>query len=151
MIAHPDSTSEEEEDDMALNWGNKGLRELKGLKEQGVNFKRNPQVLSSSTFPPPPPLPPTDLRLHAIPNLKKKRPVQELEEGEVAPQKGTKQQKMAKDPRDKRATSVDSRRSKLGPMRAFSTALGLLGWRWMGLPSLGTPLLGSSKEVILPI
>ena len=114
MIAHPDSTSEEEEDEMALNWGNKGLRELKGLKEQGVNFKRNPQVPSSSTFPPPPPLPPTDLRLHAIPNLKKKRPVQELEEGEVAPQKGTKQQKMAKDPRDKRATSVDSREEQIG-------------------------------------
>ena len=43
-----------------------------------------------------------------MPNLKKKKPVQELEEGEVAPQKGTKQQK-TKDPRDKRATSIDSR------------------------------------------
>ena len=42
VIARPDSTSEEEEDEMALNWGNKGLRELKGCKEQGVNFKRNP-------------------------------------------------------------------------------------------------------------
>ena len=117
----------------------------------GSTLKEIPKSQVPLTFPPPPPLPPTNLGLHTIPNLKKKRPVQELEEGEVAPQKGTKQQKMAKDPRDKRATSVDSRRSKLGPMRAFSTALGLLGWRWMGLPSLGMPLSGSSKEVILPI
>ena len=39
--------------------------------------------------------------------------MQELEEGEVAPQKGTKQQKTAKDPRDKRATSVDSREEQI--------------------------------------
>ena len=32
----------------------------------------------------------------------------------MAPQKGTKQQKMAKDPRDKRATSVDSREEQIG-------------------------------------
>ena len=40
--------------------------------------------------------------------------MQELEEGEVAPQKGTKQQKTAKDPRDKRATSVDSWEEQIG-------------------------------------
>ena len=34
--------------------------------------------------------------------------MQVLEEGEVAPQKGTKQQKIAKDPRDKRSIFVDS-------------------------------------------
>ena len=44
-----------------------------------------------------------------MPNLKKMRPNHELEEGEVAPQKDNKQQKVAKDPRDKRDTSVDSR------------------------------------------
>ena len=32
-----------------------------------------------------------------------------MEEGELAPQKDNKQQKVAKDPRDKRGTSVDSR------------------------------------------
>ena len=37
------------------------------------------------------------------------RPDHELEEGEVAPRKDNKQQKIAKDPRDKRGTSVDSR------------------------------------------
>ena len=50
------------------------------------------------TLPPPPPLLPVELGLKIIPDLKKKRPVQELEEGEVGPQKGAKQQKVAKDP-----------------------------------------------------
>ena len=40
---------------------------------------------------------PTDLGLLAMPNLKKRRPDHELEEGEVAPRKDNKQQKMAKD------------------------------------------------------
>ena len=57
---------------------------------------------------PPPPLP-TDLGLMAMSNLKKRRPDHELEEDELAPRKDNKQQKVAKDPRDKRGTSVDSR------------------------------------------
>ena len=48
------------------------------------------------TLPPPPPLLPTDLGLKAILDLKKNRPVPELEGGEVGPQKGAKQQKVAK-------------------------------------------------------
>ena len=44
-----------------------------------------------------------------MPNLKKRREDHELEEGEVAPRKDNKQQKVAKDPRDKRGTSVDSK------------------------------------------
>ena len=45
----------------------------------------------------------------AMPNLKKRRPDHELEEGEVALQKDNKQQKVAKDPRDRRGASVDNR------------------------------------------
>ena len=45
----------------------------------------------------------------AMPNLKKRRPDHELEEGEVAPRKDNKQQKVAKDPRERRGASVDSR------------------------------------------
>ena len=44
-----------------------------------------------------------------MPNLKKRRSDHELEEGEVAPQKDNKQQKVAKDLRDKRGTFVDNR------------------------------------------
>ena len=41
-------------------------------------------------------------------DLKKKRPLPEIKEGELPLQKGTKQQKVAKDPKDKRSSSVDS-------------------------------------------
>ena len=44
-----------------------------------------------------------------MPNLKKRRPDHELKEGEIAPRKDNKQQKMAKDPRDKKGASIDSR------------------------------------------
>ena len=51
----------------------------------------------------------SDLGLQVMPNLKKRRPDHELEEDELAPRKDNKQQKVAKDPRYKRGTSVDSR------------------------------------------
>ena len=93
MVAHPDR-SFEEEDEMALNrggGGGKGLKEFLAVRNTGLTSKEAPKSKLPPTLPPPPPLPPTDLELHANPNLKKKRPVQELEEGEVPPQKGTKQ------------------------------------------------------------
>ena len=99
----------EEGDEMALNRGNKGLRELLVGRNIGSTSKEVPKSKLPPTLPPLPTLPLIDLRLHANPNLKKKRPVQELEEDEVVPQKGTKQQKMTKDPKDKRATSTDSK------------------------------------------
>ncbi|XP_065619502.1 uncharacterized protein LOC136063278 [Quercus suber] len=91
---------------------------LKGLiakRNKGGTSKDIPQTLPPADLPPhlppppPPPPPPTDLQLQANPNLKKKRPSQDLEEGRVAPRKGFKQQKTAKDPKDKRASSMDSR------------------------------------------
>ena len=42
------------------------------------------------------------------PDLKKKRLVESLEEGEVGPRQGAKQQKVTREPRDKRAPSVES-------------------------------------------
>ena len=41
--------------------------------------------------------------------MKKKRTVEELEEGEVGPQKGVKQQRKTREPNDKRAPSMESR------------------------------------------
>ena len=52
----------------------------KGSTSQEVPKSQVPPIL-----PPPPPLPSIDLGLHTLPNQKKKRPVQQLEEGEVAP------------------------------------------------------------------
>ena len=99
---------------MALTRGNKGLRDLMAARNKGSTSKEVPKPQVPPILPPPPPLLPTDLKLHAIPNLKKKRLVQELEEREVAPQKGTKQQKTAKNPRDKRSISVNSREEPIG-------------------------------------
>ena len=114
VVARPDRSSEEEEDEMALNRGNKGLKELLAGRNTRSTSKEVPKSKLPPVLPPPPPLPPTDLKLHANLNLKKKRPVQEQEEGEVIPQKGTKQQKTVKDPKDKRAISSDNREEHNG-------------------------------------
>jgi len=114
VIARPNSTSEEEEDEMALNQGNKSLRDLMAARNKGLTSQEIPKSQVPPTLPPPHPIPPIDLGLHAIPNLKKKRPVQELEEGEVVLQKGAKQQKIAKDPKEKRTSFVDSREEQIG-------------------------------------
>ena len=55
--------------------------------------------------------------------------------------------KWPKTPRTRGPLLWTARKSKLWPRCAFSNVPGLLGWRWMGLPSLRTPLSGSSKEV----
>ena len=105
IITRVDSDSEKEEEQM----DQKKRPSLKGLlasRNKGGSSKEAPK-----TQPPviPHPPPPTDLGLLPMPNLKKRRPDHELEEGEVAPWKENKQQKMAKDPRDKRGPFVDNR------------------------------------------
>ena len=85
---------------------------LKGLmasRNKGQTSKKAPKTQVAPNLPFPPPSLPADLGLKSISDLRKKRPAEDLEEGEVAPQKGTKQQKKSKDPKDKRAKSVDSR------------------------------------------
>ena len=81
-------------------------------------------------------------------DLKKKRPLQEIEEEELPPQKGTKQQKTTKDPKDKRSSSVDSREEQNQaevclPQRVWSPRLEVDGLAFHGMP-----LLRSIKEVI---
>ena len=87
----------------------KGLRDI--LKGKGAG----PKDALGSQLPlallPPPSPPTTRLGLFPIPNLKKKRKKQELEEGEVVPPKGAKQQKMA---RDKQASYADNREEPSG-------------------------------------
>ena len=81
---------------------------LRGLlaKNKGGSSKEAPKTQPSEIPAPPPP---TDPGLLAMPNLKKRRPDQGLEEGELVPRKENKQQKITRDPRDKRGSSVDSR------------------------------------------
>ena len=95
---------------MALNQ-RRSLRDLMAYRNKGVTSQEVPKSRVPPTLPPPPLPPPlpTDPSLHMMRDLKKKRPIQEIEEGELPPQKGTKQQKIAKDSKDKRSSSVDNR------------------------------------------
>ena len=72
VIARPDGTSEKEVDEMALIWENKSLRDFMAARNKGSTSQEVPKSQVPPIFPL---LPPTNLGLHAIPNLKKKRPV----------------------------------------------------------------------------
>ena len=104
IITQIDSESEEEEEQM----DQKKRPDLRGLlaKNKGGSSKEAPKTQPLEILVPPPP---TDPGLLAMPNLKKRRPNQGPEEGELIPQKENKQQKTTKDLRDKRGSSVDSR------------------------------------------
>lgn len=86
MVALVD-TSSEEEVKMDLK-RRSSLRGFLANRNKGVTPIEIPKAQVSTNLLPPPPL--TDLGLLGNPNLKKKRPMQELEEGEVPPQRGTK-------------------------------------------------------------
>ena len=87
IITQVDSESKEEEERM----DQKNRPGLKGLLASRNKEGSSKEV--SKTQPPiiPPPPPPIDLGLLAMPNLKKRRPDNELEEGEVALWKENKQ------------------------------------------------------------
>ena len=83
MIAYSDGSSDEEVD----NIGSKGksLHELMAARAKGQTSKAPTKSQTHSDLPPAPPQIPADLDLKANPELKKKRPVKSLEEGEVGP------------------------------------------------------------------
>ena len=89
---------------MALN-PRKGLRDLMARRNKGLSSKEVPKSQDPANLPPPLPPPTTTLGLLPIPNLMKKSKDQEVEEGEMVPQKRAKQEKTVK---DKRASFVDS-------------------------------------------
>ena len=76
--------SSEEEEDMALNQM-RSLRDLLADRNKGLSSKEATKSHVPPTLPSPPSLPLTDLGLNFMKDLKKKRPVQDFEEGEVAP------------------------------------------------------------------
>ena len=86
------------------------LREL--IKNR--NKAPSPQDKNKSKPPvnphlPPPPQLPTDLGLKPNPDLRRKRPTEVIEEGEIGPSKGSKQPRQSQDQRSRRSNSVDSR------------------------------------------
>ena len=80
------------------------LRGLMANRGKGATPLEAPKTQASANHPPPP----ANQGSHTNPDPKKKRPLQELEEGEMPPQKGVKQQR-TKNPRDKRLKFVESR------------------------------------------
>ena len=75
----------------------KSLRELMAARGNGQTSKAPTKSQTHSDLPPTPPQIPADLGLKANLDLKKKRPVESLEEGEVGPRQGGKQQKMTRE------------------------------------------------------
>ena len=85
VIAQVDTSQEIEEEGMDLK-PRSGLRGLLSNRNKGQSSKDTPKEQPTSKAPPP--LPPTsDAALQPMPNLKRKRPVEELEEGEVGREK----------------------------------------------------------------
>ena len=91
---------------MASNKG-KSLRELMASRGKGQSSKA-PSQSQTPVLPPAALQLPSDFGLKVNPNLKKKRPVETLEEGEVGPRQG-KQQKTTWEQKNKRVPSVESR------------------------------------------
>ena len=63
--------------------------------------------------PPPPPQIPTDLGLKPNPDLRRKMPLDTIEEGELGPSKGHKQVRQIQDRRGRRSNSMDNREEAL--------------------------------------
>ena len=84
VVTRVDSSSELEEEGMDLK-PRSSLRGLLSNKNKGSTSKEMPKTQVPLSLPLPPPLPLIDPEPKAIPNLKKKRPIEELEEGEVEP------------------------------------------------------------------
>ena len=92
----------------------KPMSDLKGLLSNRNKGQSSKDALKEqpNSKAPPHPLPPTsDAALQLMPNLRRKRPVEELEEGEVGHEKAKPQKKgkETKEPKEKRTRSIDSR------------------------------------------
>ena len=114
MITYVEDSSDNEAEEMAPK-SNQSLRELM----KGRNKVSTPQGANKSkplVNPPPPPSQLlADLGLKPVHELRRKRQHEVLEEGEIGPSKGNKQQKVAQNQRSKQSSSVESRE---GPLAA---------------------------------
>ena len=110
VIACSEDSSDEKTDPMAGK--GKTLRELMSSRGKGQSPKsqssKGPTQSQAQTLPPMVPQVPSDPGLKVNPDLKKKRPVDTPEEGEVVP-RPVKQQKTTRGQKNKKASSVESR------------------------------------------
>ena len=118
IITYVEDSSDNEAEEMAPKSG-QSLRELmKGRNKVSTPPEANK---SKPSVNPPPPLSrlPADLGLKPNPELRRKRQHKAPEEGEIGPSKGNKQQRVSKDQRSKRSSSVESREDHHTPRTWF--------------------------------
>ena len=85
-VANIDANSEEEEEEEDMDLKQRtGLRGLMANRNKGSTLKEVPKAQVPASLSPFPPQLPTDLRLKVNLDLRKKRQVEDLEEGEVGP------------------------------------------------------------------
>ena len=104
-------TSDEEEE-MAPKTG-PSLKELMKSRNKAPSPKDKNKFKPPANPPPPPLQIPADLGLKPNPDLRKKRPMDTVEEGELGPSKGNKQARQTQDHRSRRSSSVDNREEAL--------------------------------------
>ena len=107
VITYIADTSDEEED-MAPKTG-PTLKELMRNRNKGPSPQDKGKSKQTAHPPPPPPQVPADLGLKPNPDLRRKRPVEPIEEGELGPSRGNKQARPTQECRGRRAHSVESR------------------------------------------
>ena len=89
------------------------LKELMKSRNKAPSPKDKNKSKPPANLSPPPPQIPADLGLKPNPDLRKKRPMDTVEEGELGPSKGNKQAKQTQDHRSRRSSSVDNREEAL--------------------------------------
>ena len=106
VVTYIVDTSDEEE--MAPKTG-PSLKELMKNRNKASSPQDKHKSKPPVNPPPPPPQVPADLGLKPNPDLRRKRPVDTAEEGELGPSKGNKQARQTQDHRSRRSHSVDNR------------------------------------------
>ena len=86
------------------------LRELMKSRNKAPSPKdKNKSKPPVNPLPLPPPQIPADLGLKPNPDLRKKRHIETVEEGELGPSKGSKQPRQSQDHRNRRSNSMENR------------------------------------------
>ena len=101
-----DTSNEEEE--MTPKTG-PSLKELIRNRNKAPSPQEKNKSKHLANPPPPPPQVPADLGLKPNPDLRRKKPVESAEEGELGPSKGNKQARQTQEHRSRRSHSVDNR------------------------------------------
>ena len=107
VVTYIADTSDEEEE-MAPKTG-PSLKELMRNRNKAPSPQDKNKSKHPANPPPPPPQVLVDLGLKPNPDLRRKRPVDSAEEGELGPSKGNKQARQTQDHRSRRSHSVDNR------------------------------------------